>query len=211
MKRWLSMMMVLVSGVQTAWGAEGRVVLIVTDDAPKFEVIYHRASNNAAGAAIGGLIGAGIQHSIESEKDAKKREAMSSHVSARAWDDVYVKSLNEALIAKGFEPRWATGKAEPKDAVADVYVMLYPSTYGYRVIDTSTFVMAAYVEFDAIYSREPIQSRKKRDKESFYLTGKKQASYEDHVEDAAALNAEVEAVLAQGARRLANKIIYNLK
>jgi hypothetical protein len=213
MKRWLSVLnlVVLVLLGARAVAQESKVVLIVADDSPKFDVIYHRALTNATGAVIGGLIGAGIQAGIESEKDGKKRDAMSPHVSDQVWNDVYVKTLNETLIAKGYEPKWVTTKDKPKDMKADVYVSLYPSSYGFRMVDTTTSVVAAYVEFEAIYTREPPKSKKKADKEAFYMTGQKQASYEDLIKETAALNAEVEGVLAAAARRLANKIIYNLK
>jgi hypothetical protein len=190
---------------------ESKIVLIQVDETPQFDVIYHRALSNATGAVIGGLIGAGIQHGIESDKDADKRAQLAPHVTVGLWNDVYVKSLNEALIAKGFEPRWVSSKDKPKDVKADVYVLLYPSSYGFRIVDTSTTAVSAYVEFEAIYSREPPKSKKKGDKEAFYLTGQKQYSFADLVGQATLVNPEVEAVLAAGARRLANKIIYNLK
>lgn len=215
MNRWLSVttlvLMTLIGARVTA--QEPRIVLIQVDETPQFDVIYHRALSNATGAVIGGLIGAGIQHGIESDKDGDKRAQLAPHVSVGLWNDVYVKSLNEALIAKGFEPRWVSSKDKPKDMKADVYVVLYPSSYGFRIVDTSTTAVSAYVEFEAIYSREPpkSKSKKKGDKEAFYLTGQKQYSFTDLAAQTALVNPEVEDVLAAGARRLANKIIYNLK
>lgn len=213
MKSWLTVVNVLLLSVccAQARAQEARIVLIQADDAPKFDVVYHRAMTNATGAVIGGLIGAGIQAGIESDKDSDKRASLSPHVSADIWTEAYVKALNDALVAKGFEPRWVTSKDKPKDLKADVYVMLYPNSYGFRMVDTTTALVSAFVEFDAIYSREPPKSKKKSDKEAFYLTGQKQSSYEDLAAQPGSLNAEVEAVLTAAARRLANKIIYNLK
>jgi hypothetical protein len=213
MKRWLASLQavfLLLCAVK-AGAAENRSILIELDGDPKFDVVYHRALTNATGAVIAGLIGAGIQASIESEKDSKKREQIRPHVSEQVWRDVYVKTLNETLLAKGFEPVWVEGKQKPKDFKADVYLVLLPGSYGFRMVDSTTSLVSSYVEFEAIYSPEPITSRKKPAKEAFYVTSKKQASYEDLVKETAALNAEVEAVLALAARRLANKIIYNVK
>jgi hypothetical protein len=213
MKRWLiAFNLALLSLFGTHLAAqEPKIVLIVVDDTPKFDVLYHRARSNATGAVIGGLIGAGIQHGIESDKDGDKREELRPHVSADAWNEAYVKALNEALTAKGFEPRWTSSKDKPKDLKADVYVSLFPSDYGFRMVDTTTSLVSAYVEYQAIYSREPPKSKKKSDKETFYMTGQKQYSYEDLAKETSLLNTEVQDVLAASARRLANKIIYNLK
>jgi hypothetical protein len=190
---------------------EPRVVLIQSHAEPKFDVVYHRAMTTAAPAVFGGLIGAGIAAGVESDQDQRKRDTLSPHVSAQAWNDFYVKTLNDTLVEKGFEPRWVIGKDMPKDLKADVYVLLYPSSYGFRMIDSSTSVVASYVEFEAIYSREPPNPRKKLEKEPFYLIGKKQQGFSDFVSDTASVNTEIEAVLVSSARRLANKIIYNLK
>lgn len=193
-------------------GAEdAKIVLIESDEAPKFDVLYHRAMTNAAGAAIGGLIGAGIQAGIESSKDGEKRAVLAPHVSASVWTDSYVKTLNEVLIAKGYEPRWISSKERPTDVKADIYIVLYPSVYGFRMVDMTTTALSAFVEFDAIYGREPPKSRKKGDKEAFYLTGQKQYTIEDLTRQTELVGPEVNAVLAAAARRLANKIIYNLK
>jgi len=190
---------------------ESRTVQIRVDGAPKFEVVYHRALTNAMGAAIGGLIGAGIQSSIESDKDAKKREALGPHVATTVWNDVFVKTLNEALQTKGFDPLWVEGKADPQAPKADIYLTLFPASYGFRMVDSNTALVSAYVEFDAVYSRELLKPRQRLPKEAFYMTNKKQSSYDDLANEPAALSGDVESVLAQAARRLANKIIYNVK
>jgi hypothetical protein len=189
---------------------ESRTIQIRVDGAPRFDVVYHRALTNATGAVIGGLIGAGIQSSIESDKDAKKREALGPHVSAGLWNDAFVKTLNEALQTKGFDPLWVEGKADPQAPEADIYLTLFPASYGFRMVDSTTALVSAYVEFAATYTNE-VKPRQKLPKEAFYMTNKKQSSYEDLANEPAALSGDVESVLAQAARRLANKIIYNVK
>jgi hypothetical protein len=186
---------------------ESKTVQIRIDGAPKFDVIYHRALTDATGAVFGGLIGAGIQSGIESSRDAEKREALLPHVKTEAWRDVFVKTLNEALQAKGFNPVWVEGKADP-NAKADIYLTLIPASYGFRMVDSNTNLVSAYVEFQAAYS---IEARARPPREAFYMTNKKQSSYDDLAKEPAALSGDVESVLAQAARRLANKIIYNVK
>jgi hypothetical protein len=192
---------------------ETRTIQIRVDGEPEFDVVYHRAKTNATGAVIGGIIGAGIQAGVEADRDGDKRKEIQPHIADDVWQNVFLKTLGEALQAKGFQPQWIVeGEAGAKEKVkekADVYMILFTDAYGFRVVDSTTMLVSAYVEFEATYAREPI--KKVKEKEPFYLTDKKQASYEDLVKTGTAMNGELEAVLAQAARRLANKIIYNAK
>ena len=208
MIHWLSALtaaLVLVAAPVAADTA--RAIQIRVDGAPKFDVVYHRAQTDATGAALGGIIGASIQAGVEADRDANKRKEMEPHIADDVWQNAFVKTLNETLAAKGYEPQWVEGKAG-KDAKADVYLLLFPASYGFRIVDSTTLLVSAYVEFEASYAREPI---KRANKEPFYLTDKKQAAYSDLFLNTAAINGEIETVLAQAARRLANKIIYNVK
>lgn len=185
-----------------------RAIQIRVDGTPKFDVVYHRAQTDATGAVLGGIIGASIQAGVEADRDADKRKEMEPHIADDVWQNAFVKTFNEALAAKGFDPQWVEGKAGGKDAKADVYLLLFPASYGFRVVDSTTLLVSAYVEFEASYAREPI---KRAEKEPFYLTDKQQAAYSDLFLEPASLNGQIETVLAQAARRLANKIIYNVK
>ncbi|MFC4311253.1 hypothetical protein ACFPN2_19295 [Steroidobacter flavus] len=189
---------------------QARIINIRIDGTPKFDVVYHRAKTNATGAVIGGIIGAGIQAGIEADRDGDKRKALAAHVSEDVWQSGFVKTLSETLLAKGFEPVWVEGKDSPKDAKADVYLVLFPASYGFRMVDSTTELVSAYVEFEASYASKPIAPRKSS-KEPFYLTDRKQAAYDELAKETSVLNGEVEAVLSQAARRLANKIVYNVK
>jgi hypothetical protein len=192
---------------------ETRAIQIRVDGTPEFDVVYHRAKTNATGAVIGGIIGAGIQAGVEADRDSDKRKEIQPHIADDVWQNVFLKTLGEALQAKGFQPQWIVeGEKDAKDKAkekADVYVILFTDAYGFRVVDSTTMLVSAYVEFEATYAREPI--KRVKEKEPFYITDKKQASYEDLLKTGTAMNGEIEAVLAQAARRLANKIIYNVK
>jgi hypothetical protein len=193
-----------------AAATEPRPIEIQIDGAPRFDVIYHRALTNMAGATFGGLIGAGIQAGMESGKDEPKRKALEPHVSERVWNDAFVKTLNEALQAKGFEPTWIEGGSKSSAGMA-AYLTIFPASYGFRMVDTTTALVSPYVEFKASYARQPIKRDGKSPKEPFYMAGEKQAPYEQWLAETSTLQADVEAVLARAARRLANKIIYNLQ
>lgn len=189
--------------------AESRTVHIRVEGDSQFEVLYHRAKSNGTGAALGGLLGAGIQAGIESEKDRKKRDELSSHVSTTLWKDSFLPALENALLAKDHIVTWVDSK-QPMKAGADLYLIIYPRTHGYRMVDTSTYTVSAYVDltfgyaFDAGKSSRPI-------KENFYLAGKEQSAYESIVAEAATANARLDSLHIQAAQRLANKIIYNVK
>ncbi len=191
---------------------EPRTIQIQVEGTPRFDVFYYRARNNNTGALFGGLIGAGIQSGIESDNDAEKRRTLSPHVSERIWEEAFVKTLNETLQAKGFEPAWVEAKGKDVHAKADAYLTLFPDSYGFRMVDSTTTTLSAYVEFDAIYALQPLKRNGgKPPRELFYVTGERQTSYEQWLTEAPALNGEIESVLARAARRLANKIVYNIK
>ncbi len=204
-----ALVMLLLSA--TAAAAEPRKVAIEIVGAARFDVVYHRATSNATGAVIGGLIGAGIQSGIEAGQDATKREALMPHVAAEAWRDVFINTMTEALAAKGFEPIWIEQGARAKPGAADVYLTLFPETFGFRIVDSTTSLVSAYVEFEAVYTDQPISKGKPRPRETFYITDKTQSSYDKLLEDTAGISPRIESVLAVAARRLTNKMLYNVK
>ena len=188
-----------------------RKIAIEIDGKAEFDVIYRRALSNATGAVLGGLIGAGIQAGIESNEDAEKRAAIYPYVAEQAWRDVFIKTMTDALAEKGLEPVWIEAGASPKPGTADMYLVLYPAQFGFRVVDTTSLMMAAFVEFEAAYSSQPVSGKNKPAKEPFYLTDKSQVSYDQLLADTAGINPRIESVLKMAARRLTNKVVYNIK
>jgi hypothetical protein len=188
-----------------------RKIAIEIEGKAEFDVIYRRALSNATGAVLGGLIGAGIQAGIESSEDAEKREAIYPYVAEQAWRDVFIKSMTDALAEKGLEPVWIEAGAAHEPGTADMYLVLYPAQFGFRVVDTTSLMLAAFIEFEAAYSTQPFSGRNKPVKESFYLTDKSQVSYDQLLADTAGINPRIESVLKMAARRLTNKVVYNIK
>lgn len=186
-------------------------IAIEIDGKAEFDVIYRRAMSNATGAVLGGLIGAGIQAGIESSEDAEKRDAIYPYVAEHAWRDVFIKSMTDALVEKGLEPVWIDDGTDVKPGTADIYLVLYPGQFGFRMVDTTSLMMAAFIEFEAVYSSKPISGKNRPEKERFYFTDKSQVSYGQLLEDTAGINPRIEAVLNLAARRLTNKVVYNTR
>lgn len=188
-----------------------RKVAIGIESEAEFDVIYHRALTDATGVVLGGLIGAGIQSGIESDADAEKRAAIHPHVAEQAWRDVFIRTVTETLAEKDLEPVWIDAGTTPKEGTADMYLVVYPAKFGFRMVDTTSRMVAAFVEFDAAYSSKPIPARNKSGKEAFYLTDKSRVSYDQLIADTAGINPRVESVLKMAARRLTNKMVYNIE
>jgi hypothetical protein len=188
-----------------------RKIAIEIDGKAEFDVIYRRALSNATGAVLGGLIGAGIQAGIESNEDAEKRAAIYPYVAEQAWRDVFIKTMTDALAEKSLEPVWIEAGTSPKAGTVDMYLVLYPKRFGFRVVDTTSLMMAAFVDFEAAYSSQPVSGKSKHAKEPFYLTDKSQVSYDQLLADTAGINPRIESVLKMAARRLTNKVVYNIK
>jgi hypothetical protein len=188
-----------------------RKIAIQIEGKAEFDVIYRRALSNATGAVLGGLIGAGIQAGIESNEDAEKRDAIYPHVAQQAWRDVFIQTMTDSLAEKGLETVWIDAGAELKAGNADMYMVLYPAKFGFRIVDTTSLMMASFVEFEAVYSTKPISGKSTLVKEPFYLTDKSQVSYDRLIADPAGIDPRIESVLKMAARRLTNKVIYNIK
>jgi hypothetical protein len=162
----LSAILYLVSGDSNATGQ--LTIYITTVGNSKFDVVYHRAKSNGTGAALGGLIGAGIQAGVENEKDQKKRSELNAGITKELWKDAFVKTLNETFIANGYQVKWGESQGN-KDEKADIYLTLYPSSYGLRMVDTSMQAVSAYIEFQVGYATE-VRKGGRQNKETFYLT-----------------------------------------
>ena len=202
--------MLLLASASVAQDAPRRIAIQIEGKA-EFDVIYRRALSNATGAVLGGLIGAGIQAGIESNEDSEKRDAIQPHVVQQAWRDIFIQTMTDSLAEKGLETVWIDAGTEPKAGTADMYMVLYPSKFGFRIVDTTSLMMASFVEFEAAYSTKPISGNSKPVKEPFYITDKSQVSYDQLIADPSGISPRIESVLKMAARRLTNKVFYNIK
>jgi hypothetical protein len=203
-----------------------RKIAIQIEGNAEFDVIHRRALGSTTGAnlgavvagALGGLIGAGvlagsagIEAGVQSAVDAEKRDAIYLHVAEQAWRDFFIRSLTDSLAEKGLETVWIDAGTKPRAGTADIYMVLYPARFGFRMVDTTSLMMASFIEFEAAYSTTPISGKSKSMKEPFYLTDQTQVSYDQLIADPEGINPRIESVLRKAARRLTNKLYYNVK
>ena len=192
----------------STYAANIEIVYIDIIGEGQFEVIYHRALSNATGAAIGGLIGAGIQSGIESSKDTEKTNELRPLITKDTWKTQFLDTLNDKLESKGFEAVWVENTREVEGGIV---LKIYPEQYGFRMVDTSSRMVSAFIAFKASFSSENTKSKNKPEKEAYYITNKNQHSYKDLRLKDTPINSELESVLKKAAKRLANKIIYSVK
>lgn len=171
----------------------------------RFEVIYHRAKSNATGAVIAGLIGAGIQSGIEASMDQEKTNRLSPLISKETWKIQFLDTLNDKLESAGFAAVWVE---DTRHRDSGIVLKIYPNSYGFKMVDTSTHMVSAFIDFKASFSGG---SQEEWDKEAFYLTSRNQHSYDRLLGEDSPVNPDLSSVLEKAARRLANKIIYTLK
>lgn len=174
----------------------------------EFEVLYHRVLSNAFGAAIGGVIGAGIQSGIEAGKDQEKTNQLRPLIDKEGWKLQFLDTLNDKLESEGFEAVWVEDK---KDIGDGVVLKIYPHSYGFKIVDTTTQLVSAFIDFEASFWRGNSKKAKEQEKEAYYITNRKQYPFNKLLEEGSTANSDLEEVLEKAANRLANKIIYGLK
>ena len=192
----------------STYATETRTIYIDIVGKGEFEVFYSRVSTNSAGAAFGGLIGAGIQSGIEANKDAEKTKELSPLIKKDTWKTQFLDTLNDKLEAEGFKAVWVEDRGEIGDGLV---LSIYPENYGFKVVNTSTYLVSAFVAFKAEFSSGQLKRGQKGEKEGYYLTNKSQHPFENLLKEDSPVNSDLEAVLNKAARRLANKIIYSMK
>jgi hypothetical protein len=174
----------------------------------EFEVIYHRALSNATGAVVAGLIGAGIQSGVESSKDREKTIQLRPLINQGTWKVRFLDTLNDKLESEGFEAVWVE---ETRKITDGLVLKIYPENYGFKLVDTSTHAVSAFIDFKASLSSGSAKNSEEWEKEAFYLTNRNQYSFEQLLGENSPVNSDLETVLEKAAMRLANKIIYALK
>ena len=206
-----NMMTVVVAIVllsSSTYANETRTIYIETVGEGKFDVLYHRVLSTATGAAIAGIIGAGIQSGIEAGKDEKKTKELQPLIKKDTWKTRFLDTLNNKLESEGFESVWV----EHRKGIGEGLVLkIYPDRYGFKLVDSSTRLVSAFIDFKASFSHGDSKNAREQEKEAYYLTNRNQYPYDDLLKEDSPVNKDLEAVLEKAARRLANKIIYSLK
>lgn len=202
----LTVIAVAVLLASSACPAATRTVYIELVGRGTFQVIYHRALSNATGTAIAGVIGAGVQFGVEAGRDASKTDQLEPLIEKDAWQVKFLDTLNSKLETEGYEAVWVEDSSKVTDGII---LKIYPESYGYRMVNTSTRLVSAYVDFDASFSSA--KTARSQDREAFYLTHTEQYPYEHLLLPDSPVNTDLEALLEKAAKRLANKIVYSVK
>jgi len=192
----------------SCFASEIKTIYIDIVGAGTFEVIYHRALSNATGVVIGGLVGAGIQSGIEAGLDTGKAQQLSPLIAGDTWKTRFLDTLNDKLQAEGYQAVWVNSSKEIGDGVV---LKIYPAQYGFRLVDTTTNMVSAFVAFKASFWKGKPKSNQKSQKEEYYITDKNQHTFDDLLVEGSPANSELESTLEKAARRLANKIIYRMR
>ena len=174
----------------------------------KFEVIYHRALTNQTGAALGGIIGMSIQSGIEADRDASKRKELEPLIQKDTWKIRFLDTLNNKLESNGHTAVWVEDDSNIGDGIV---LRIYPDVYGFKMVDTSTRKVSAFIDFKAAFSNGNNKNQELEGKEAYYLTHRNQYQYDDLLKEDSPVNSDLQAVLEKAAKRLANKIIYSAK
>ena len=185
--------------------ASGKTIIYIeTIGKAEFEIIYHRATSNATGVVIAGLIGAGIQAGIESSKDASKAGEIQPMIEKDYWKVYFLDTINKKLESKNYVAKWIDSDEKLSGGLM---LKIYPDNYGFKIVDTTTMLMSAYVDFNATLTNLDI--RESEGKKNFYITSRDRRSFADFSSNEVLLNADLQAALTKAAKRVANKIIYN--
>jgi len=192
----------------SCFASEIKTIYIDIVGAGTFEVIYHRALSNATGVVIGGLVGAGIQSGIEAGLDTGKAQQLSPLIAGDTWKTRFLDTLNDKLQAEGYQAVWVNSSKEIGDGVV---LKIYPAQYGFRLVDTTTNMVSAFVAFKASFWKGKPKNNQKSQKEEYYITDKNQHTFDDLLVEGSPANSELESTLEKAARRLANKIIYRMR
>lgn len=201
-------LLVLLTFAMPGYCQVNRNISLVVQGNAEFDVLYHRVESTATGAALGGLIGAGIETSIRSSADDKKKAQLVEYVGDLSCKSTLIHALEKKLGDSGFvllaAPKARKKNVENQPGGLSLEIVL--NSCGYKMVDTVTQKVSAFIYFDAIL-KQADGSLAQIDKQNFFL-GRKQYNFEDLVAQNSEIDAELIELLARAGNRLANKIIY---
>ncbi len=168
----------------------------------KFDVNYHRFASTNYGAIIGGLVGASIDSGIRKGKDTKKKNELLKTLSDSTCKTRLVEQFVNKLINNEFTV--VLEQSNKKNKKSTFWLDINIIKCGYKMVNSSTEEMSAYVEFKTVIrTNNKVVTKKK-----YSIKAKKQYNYQKLVKDTQIINTELGLVLIKAGKRLANKIIY---
>ena len=190
-------------GVSTA--ADDKKIFIKFNSRDKFDVLYHRVESTATGAVIFGLIGAGIEEGVRSNKDKEKKSQILEHMDNPSCNKKFLSSLQKKLTDKGYESKLVKDGDNNNVTENDLLLEVKTNLCGFKMVDTTADKVAAFINFSADLKKD---GKSIPFDENYTFTGKKSYSFHQLLDSDVNLDNEFEDVLVRAGKRLANKVIY---
>ena len=143
---------------------------------------------------MAGLIGAGIQEGILKSKDEKMRDQLLPLLSETSCSKMFTEEFFSKLERKGFS------FSDQADATVEVKI----NRCGFKMVNTQTEEIAAFVDYDSVIS----SGTEKGIKEQHLIFGKKRYQFQELLSSELLPEREFFSVLKKGGRFIANKVIY---
>lgn len=181
---------------------------VVVESDSQFEVIHSRATADAAGAALFGLVGAAIGSSIDKGEDEKRAEQVASAVEDLSCKSLFSKGLSRLQENKRFQSvrifteGWNPDQAADYDAV----VMFTIEKWGLRLIDQESNMVSGFLELDMKMQAGP--DMKTIWDERHVLTGQGRKHFREYSANPELVKQEMSETLQQAGINMANLIIY---
>lgn len=170
----------------------------------EFDVVYHRVDPAGAGAAAGGLIGAAIQTGHQSGKDRDKLEVVRPHITLNSCGDILMASFKEKFEKKSISSKEMISGHKFKKG--DLILKIGIDACGFKLTNSVDKLLSSYVLGKVVFTRKGEKTPLL--KERLYLTGKKQFSFDELLNDSDQIDLRLEKILSKAGKRIANKIIY---
>lgn len=185
--------------------ANDKKLFIKFNPTDKFDVLYHRAESTATGAVLFGLIGAGIEEGVRSNKDKEKKKQLLEHIDNPSCNGRFLAALEKKLIDKGYESVVIKDGENINVADKDLLLEVKTNICGFKLVDTNADLVAPFINFSAVLKKD---GKKIPFDKNFTFIGKKSYFFQEWLGVSVNPGEEFEDVLVRAGKRLANKVIY---
>ncbi|MFC3194029.1 hypothetical protein ACFODZ_07230 [Marinicella sediminis] len=180
---------------------ETQSVLVQLKNKGDFDVFFHRSQSNATGAAIGGLIGAGIETGISKSKDMELEARLVEKLGEQNCHEQLIDSFTEKLEPADQYRLVGKDEADRNTLQLDIRI----KDCGFKLVNSDSGELSAFV---TLLVKLNTAKGKKLFEEKFYLRSKQQNSFDEYLNDAELTASEFQQVITKAGKRLANKLIY---
>lgn len=201
------MAVTLLALAMPAYASTGGRVLIDIDGTASFDVLHSRAMSTATGAALFGLIGAGIEEGSRKSSDENLEAELEPHLTDLDCRTAFVGGLVSRLEEKGFETVVAESGTRRRDAY-DYVIRIKLRNCGFKMTNTQNREMAAFYYAQYGIEKGDEKASKLGD---LLMTGRTLGSWTEMMSDTERCESEFVKVRQKAGRRIANKLIYRKK